>query len=112
MATGDPPIQGFRFCNCVGYLYNKDGRCCMDMPQGQTVVSDRITIQPQPQPIAQGWQCPVCRSVMAPHVDRCTNCGPKTVQAVSTGTVRIGDTTTLPTWGTFTTGPRTVGEGE
>lgn len=25
-------------------------------------------------PIAQGWQCPVCKSILAPHVDKCSNC--------------------------------------
>lgn len=42
---------------------------------------------PEPvQPVAQGWQCPICKAVLSPHVDRCANCSPQTTRAYSTTT--------------------------
>lgn len=75
-----------KFCLCT--LGAQLGRCCQEPPQpGEnysyvpTTTTGKITIQPQPQSVAQGWQCPVCRAVMAPHMDKCANCGPKANRA-------------------------------
>lgn len=74
-----------RTCCCVGYLTNPGGRCCMDMPmmspmpQGTVWTSDKITVGPgtinfipgESTIVAMGWQCPLCKTVYAPHVDAC-----------------------------------------
>lgn len=71
MAAGDPWHMNVRTCCCVGYLTNPGGRCCMDMPS-QTVASDKIIIgKIEPDVVVQGWQCPLCRKVYAPHVEAC-----------------------------------------
>lgn len=34
----------------------------------------KVTWGITPSPIPQGWQCPVCRRVMAPGMPNCTKC--------------------------------------
>ncbi len=36
------------------------------------LLSERIDGQVMHTSPQQGWQCPLCRTVLAPHVDRCT----------------------------------------
>lgn len=35
--------------------------------------------------VAQGWQCPVCHGVMAPHSPACIYCKPKPAATFITG---------------------------
>lgn len=71
--TYSPAPSMVRSCCCVGYLTNPGGKCCMDMPRGETVVSDKITISPTPQPApaASGWRCPGCGTYYGPSVQKC-----------------------------------------
>ena len=39
-----------------------------------------ITVHvPGPMVVAQGWQCPVCKTVWNPSFPMCSNCAPKKV---------------------------------
>lgn len=81
-----------RSCNCIGYLYN-GGRCCQDVPaashgtvtttDGYTVIKPDPSITADDSPrewktgrvdppvIAQGWECPRCHTINAPHMNKC-----------------------------------------
>lgn len=61
-----------RVCNCVGYLTNPGGRCCMDLNQP----SYPFTHTPTPMRTLYGWACPKCGAVYAPSVAVCWNCQP------------------------------------
>lgn len=68
----------YRSCCCVGYLTNPGGRCCMDLPRGQTYVTDKIVITPnddpstpQPSPMAGSWQCQGCGRIYNMTVNHC-----------------------------------------
>lgn len=64
-------FTGVRTCCCVGYLTNPGGRCCMDMPHvpGYVTTTDKIVIGAEP--VAQGWQCPFCKTVYGPQHGSC-----------------------------------------
>lgn len=89
MASGEP-----RFCNCVGYMFNKDGKCCMEQSPIPPYSFDDLVLRPgfstttstfkltpveteaEEEPVAdQGWQCPLCKTIYSPYVDRCSDCG-------------------------------------
>lgn len=42
-----------RTCNCVGYLTNPGGKCCMDLPRTPTVTS------PNTLPVGKTWREPL-----------------------------------------------------
>lgn len=70
MATRDyEPFPVVRSCCCVGYLTNPGGRCCMDFAHGIATTTDKIVIGPGP--VAQGWQCPFCKTVYGPQEKSC-----------------------------------------
>lgn len=90
------PAQSVRICCCVGYMFNKDGRCCMDVQesqQGHAVTTDKtVTVPietgdplwpeaPPIVPVTLGWKCPSCRQVYAPFVSKCEYCVPRSVSS-------------------------------
>jgi hypothetical protein len=50
-----------------------------------------LTASNYPQPIRQGWQCPVCRKVHAPHVNECDCHKRRIVGGVTSGVLPIAD---------------------
>lgn len=63
---------------CEACLLSTSGHCVMHTPQitvtiNPGVTAPSITLTPFPF-VPQGWQCPCCKRVMAPHVSMCQIC--------------------------------------
>lgn len=63
---------------CEACLLSTTGRCVMHTPQ-VTITLNPVTPLPSftftPFPFTpQGWQCPCCHHVLAPHISMCPIC--------------------------------------
>jgi len=49
-------------------------------------------------PVQQGWQCPVCQSVMAPLQPSCVHCAPAPTVTTTTDTYATTDDDVVWSW--------------
>jgi hypothetical protein len=73
---------------CEACRLTTSGRCPMHTPQvtvtiPTTIIGPAITLTPFPS-VPQGWQCPLCRNVFAPHVSSCGCANTVSVYGVTT----------------------------
>lgn len=57
---------------CGGHKFNTNGNC-MDCNYSPTYKSFSGTYTSE-SPVTQGWQCPICKRVMAPFMSYCSWC--------------------------------------
>lgn len=75
---------------CEACLQSTTGQCAAHTPNVSITVTPGAPVMSFQLPfVPQGWQCPCCRHVLAPHVSMCPIC-PSTATLTYTTTSSIG----------------------
>ena len=96
--TSNPPCYEWTCPNCGEKGYTKQGDVIALENQvfieATTPPKTRSCDIPTPQFIQQGWQCPKCGAILAPHQNCCPFCSPS--EYGRTNTIGTGVTSTTP----------------
>ena len=96
--TSNPPCYEWTCPNCGEKGYTKQGDVIALENQvfieATTPPKTRSCDIPAPQFIQQGWQCPKCGAILAPHQNCCPFCSPS--EYGRTNTIGTGVTSTTP----------------